>query len=151
MRSIDSTKVAIEAATGAGLPVWLGWSCEPGQHGPVLIDDGGPLANAMQWVAQQEAVELVAIMHTETDYVSECIEVVSRYWDGPMGAYAHTGDWQPPHWIFDETITPDDYCTAVDTWIGQGVQVVGGCCGIGPAHIGHIADHLMALGRADHG
>ncbi|MBT8239672.1 MAG: homocysteine S-methyltransferase family protein [Acidimicrobiia bacterium] len=150
MRSIDSTTVAIEAATAVGLPVWLGWSCEAGEHGPVLIDDGGPLAEAMAWVAQQEPVELVAIMHTETDFISACIEVVNQYWDGPTGAYAHTGEWRPPHWIFEETITPEDYTAAVDTWIDQGVQVLGGCCGIGPAHIEHIRDHLNALRGADH-
>lgn len=146
MRSIDSTAAAIDAATSAGLPVWLGWSCEPGENGPVLIDDGGPLADAMEWAAQQEAVELVAIMHTETDFISECIDVVNQYWDGPTGVYAHTGDWQPPHWIFEGTITPTDYTSAVRTWVGQGVQVIGGCCGIGPAHIDHIQSHVVQGG-----
>ncbi len=143
MRSIDSTAVAIDAAAATGLPIWLGWSCEPGEDGPVLIQDGGPLADAMAWAAQQELVELVAIMHTETDYVSACIDVVNQHWDGPTGVYAHTGEWQPPHWIFEDTITPEDYSRAVGTWIAQGAQVIGGCCGIGPAHIEHMSEHLL--------
>jgi len=151
MRSIGSTAAAIDAATTAGLPVWLGWSCEPGENGPVLIDNGGPLADAMKWAAQQDAVELVAIMHTETEFISECIDVVNQHWDGPTGVYAHTGDWQPPHWIFEGTITPADYTSAVETWVGQGVQVIGGCCGIGPAHIDHIRSHVVQGGGTHNG
>jgi homocysteine S-methyltransferase len=151
MRSIDSTAAAIDAATSAALPVWLGWSCMPGENGPVLIDDGGPLADAMKWAAQQEAVELVAIMHTETNFISECIDVVNQHWEGPTGVYAHTGDWQPPHWIFEGTITPELYTTAVETWISQGVQVIGGCCGIGPSHIEHIRSNVLQSQGEHHG
>ncbi len=106
MRSIDSAAVALDAAVATGLPVWLGWSCEPGDDGPVLIDGGETLAEAMVWAAQQDQVELVAIMHTETEYTSACIDVVNRHWDGPAGVYAHTGDWQPPHWISTEPSRP---------------------------------------------
>ena len=150
MRSIDSTTVAIEAASAAGLPIWLGWSCEPGENGPMLIDDGESLAEATAWASRQEAVELIAIMHTETDYSSACVDVVNQHWDGPTGVYAHTGHWQPPHWIFEGTISPEDYTAAVESWIGQGVQVIGGCCGIGPAHIEHIREHIIqARGAAN--
>ncbi|NNE94772.1 MAG: homocysteine S-methyltransferase family protein [Acidimicrobiales bacterium] len=140
MRSIETAQIAIDAGMTAGLPIWLGWSCEPGEGEPQLYRTGDPLAAAMAWAAEQEAVEVITVMHTETEFSAACLDVVNQYWDGPTGVYAHTGDWQPPHWIFDGTITPEEYCEVAKTWIGQGAQVIGGCCGIGPDHIELLAE-----------
>ncbi len=135
MREIDSTEVALTAAKATGLPVWLGWSCVEGDNGPVLIDSGESLDDAMKWAAKQEGIDLVSIMHTQTVETAACIDIVNAHWNGPTGVYAHTGVWEPPHWRFEGTITPAEYSEAVQGWMKQGVQVFGGCCGIGPAHI----------------
>ena len=43
-------------------------------------------------------------------------------------------------------LDPARYLAWVEGWIGAGASIVGGCCGIGPEHIGAIRDHLA--GRA---
>ena len=38
-------------------------------------------------------------------------------------------------WIFNSVISPTDYAAAAKGWCNRGVQVIGGCCGVGPTHI----------------
>jgi S-methylmethionine-dependent homocysteine/selenocysteine methylase len=45
-------------------------------------------------------------------------------------------------------ITPDGYLAWVSEWIEQGARIVGGCCGIGPEHIGAIRSMIDARARA---
>ncbi|NNF56339.1 MAG: homocysteine S-methyltransferase family protein [Acidimicrobiales bacterium] len=144
MGSIGLTEIALTAAGRAGLPVWLGWSCEERNGVPWLHYGGETLDDAMRW-AREAPVELMAIMHTQTSESGACLEVIKRHWDGPIGVYAHTGIWEPPHWIFENTISPEAYAAAARGWITNGAQVVGGCCGIGPAHIAELAKTLTTL------
>ena len=86
-------------------------------------------------------------MHTEVDDVDRCLDVVFEHWDGPVGVYAHTGDFVQPNWVFNDMISVPDHTTACLKWVDRGVQVVGGCCGIGPDHILDL-NHALA-GRAE--
>jgi 5-methyltetrahydrofolate--homocysteine methyltransferase len=40
-----------------------------------------------------------------------------------------------PNWQFVDVIEPDDLAQLAQAWIDGGVRMVGGCCGLGPAHI----------------
>jgi S-methylmethionine-dependent homocysteine/selenocysteine methylase len=40
-----------------------------------------------------------------------------------------------PHWQFVDTISIDDFVAYNRQWIAAGVQIVGGCCGLGVEHI----------------
>ena len=40
-----------------------------------------------------------------------------------------------PHWQFVDIIPVDDFVACSRKWIAAGVQVVGGCCGLGIEHI----------------
>ncbi len=142
MRSLVTTEIAMTAVEATGLPVWLGWSCELIDGVPHLIEEGGPLADATKWASDRGGIDVMSIMHTETVDVAACVDVLRSHWNGPIGVYAHTGDFQPPHWIFDGTISPADYSAAAAGWLDQGVQVIGGCCGIGPEHIRDLSAHL---------
>ena len=74
-------------------------------------------------------------MHTDVNDVEICLDVTEANWTGPMGVYAHSGDYVEDKWIFENVINPEDYATLADRWLDRGVQVIGGCCGIGPSHI----------------
>jgi S-methylmethionine-dependent homocysteine/selenocysteine methylase len=78
-------------------------------------------------------------MHTEVEYIDACLEVVQSNWSGPVGVYAHSSHSVGHHWIFENTISPADYCAAARRWIDRGVRVIGGCCGIEPRHIEQLA------------
>jgi methionine synthase I (cobalamin-dependent) len=141
MRDIDQTQAALDGALATGLPIWIGYSGIV-EHGvPWLVTREMRLEDALA-ALDTSSVELVAIMHTETDEVDACLDVVDRHWDGPVGVYAHCGVFEPPNWRFIGIITPDDYAAACLRWLDRGVKVIGGCCGIGPEHISHLRAQL---------
>jgi methionine synthase I (cobalamin-dependent) len=45
-------------------------------------------------------------------------------------------------WGFDSVISPMEFATAAESWVARGVQVIGGCCGIGPDHIRLLRDRF---------
>ena len=80
-------------------------------------------------------------MHTEVEFVTDSIEAVRRGWDGPI-VYAHSSTEIDKKWVFENVISPDEYCALAAGWKSKGISLIGGCCGIGAAHI-HTLRHDM--------
>ena len=134
MVDIDSMLVVLEAAQTSGLPVWVGLSCERDNSGAMALLRGGGVADALDALSGLK-VPLVNIMHTEVEDIDACLDVVRERWQGPVGVYAHSARWHGHVCIFDSTIQPDAYANHAQTWLRQGAQVIGGCCGLGVDHI----------------
>lgn len=142
MRDIEYTDIVLKAAKRTGLPVWLGYSTEIKEDGQVvLLYNRIPLSEALQTLSAAD-VPLVSIMHTLTEDIGPSLDMLKAHWAGPMGIYAHSGLFKPPHWQFIDIISPSDYAAEATKWVDQGVQVIGGCCGIGPEHIGVLSAEL---------
>ena len=138
MIDIDKMLILLDAAQSTGLPVWVGFTCEPNVQGVVCLRNGEPLSDALA-VIENRQVDLVNIMHTEVEDIDACLEVVQSNWSGSVGVYAHSSRSVDHHWIFENTISPADYCAAARRWIDRGVRIIGGCCGIEPRHIEQLA------------
>jgi S-methylmethionine-dependent homocysteine/selenocysteine methylase len=110
---------------------------------PLLLY-GPPLAEGIKAI-QDYDVPVVTIMHTEVEYIPACLEVLKVNWQGPIGVYAHSGKFVEPNWIFNDVISPEDYAAAASSWLENGVQVLGGCCGIGLEHIQVLKDIVPSL------
>lgn len=135
MRDIEYTNIVLKAGQRTGLPVWLGYSTEINADGQVvLVYNDIPLADALQTLSPDD-VPVVFIMHTLTEDIAPSLDILKTHWSGPMGIYAHSGIFNPPHWHFIDIISPSDYAAEAVKWAEQGVQVIGGCCGTGPEHI----------------
>lgn len=134
MADIERTLILIEAGQNSGLPVWVGFSCRVEEDGVVRLLEGPTLAEGIQAI-QEKNVPLVSIMHTEVKYVEACLDVLQDCWAGPIGVYAHSGKFIDPNWIFTDTISPEAYGQAAAGWLTRGVQLIGGCCGIGLEHM----------------
>ncbi len=136
---------AIEAALDTGLPVWVGCSCrrvaDRGRLGLFNFPnrDFRELLDAILGLP----VSVIGIMHTEVPDVIQGIEMVRERWSGPMAVYPESGYFTMPSWQFVDIISPDDLVAEARGWREQGVQLIGGCCGIGP-------DHIQALSAALH-
>jgi homocysteine S-methyltransferase len=134
MSDVERTLIMIDAAQKTGLPVWVGFSCDLDEDGVPHLLNGPTLVEGIEAIKDQDVL-LVFIMHTEVEYIQACLEVLQANWMGPVGVYAHSGKFVAPNWVFDDTISPEDYGSAAKTWVEGGVQVIGGCCGIGVEHI----------------
>ncbi len=134
MVDVDRMLVTLEAARASGLPVWVGLSCAPDAAGDPCLLNGEPLVDALAAI-EQKGVPLVSIMHSEVEHIDGCLDVLQEHWAGPIGVYAHTGRKPQKAWSFEEAISPSGYASHCERWLGRGVQVIGGCCGMGVDHI----------------
>jgi homocysteine S-methyltransferase len=142
-QDIEVGTAAVEGASEAGLPLWVAFSCNfmselKGPNRPVVAQDRhGKEYPFEQLIAPVMAAggEVAGINHSEVDMMDRALDVVFEQWNGPVSAYPNSGDWTPPDWGFDTVISPSDFVAVAESWVGRGVQVIGGCCGIGPDHI----------------
>jgi S-methylmethionine-dependent homocysteine/selenocysteine methylase len=145
MRDVAFTQAALDAALATGLPVWVGLSCvwSAGREvvmAPAIAADLA-LAEVVAPVMARGGA-LLAIMHSDVDVTPPALAIARAHWSGPLGAYPHSGHFEMPNWQFGAVISPEAYLAEAEAWVAQGVQVVGGCCGIGPEHIRLLAERL---------
>ena len=128
---------AIEAAVDTGLPVWVGCSCRRvGDRGRlVLFDFPDRDFRELLDAIVELPVGVIGIMHSEVPDVMQGVEMLRERWSGPLAVYPESGYFTMPHWQFVDIIAPDDLVSEARAWRGAGVQLIGGCCGIGPEHI----------------
>ena len=142
MRDLEQTTYAVEAAVATRLLVWVGFSCKTTDEGTVVLWDGDhTLAEALEQIPSL-GTSLVSIMHTLTEDAPPALREVTSRWSGPVGAYPHSGEFIMPNWQFIDMISPEDFATQAQGWLEMGVQLIGGCCGIGPEHIRLLKERL---------
>ncbi len=146
MWDVDYSSAAISAALATGLPVWIGFTTRVGDDGRVLMiqeRSDEPLAEALDAILPLGG-SVMTVMHTETQDVAAALAVVHERFQGPIGAYGHSGEFVMPNWQFNDIISPEDYLAAAQQWVQMGTQIIGGCCGIGPEHVRLLKEGLPA-------
>ncbi len=144
MWDVEVSSAAVRAALETGLPVWLGFCARLGDDGTVLgfsLKYQGTLASIVEPLVALGG-SVANIMHTETKEVLPALAVLRERWSGPVGVYAHSGRFVMPHWQFNDVISPEEYLAHARRWVEAGVQLVGGCCGVGPDHIRLLKQEL---------
>jgi homocysteine S-methyltransferase len=145
MRDVDYSVWATEAALATGLPVWVGISVERRKDG-VLAGFGREdqtLADVARVMAGLKP-QVISIMHTSPNDTDEAIDIVRKYWSGPLGAYPESGYFRMPEWTFVDIIPPEELVGKARHWRQKGVTIFGGCCGLGPEHITALAKEYVA-------
>ena len=143
MRDTDYSVWASEAALATRLSVWIGISVE--RHGGKLTGFGREDQDfdTVARVLSALKPDVISIMHTSPNDTDEAIDVLRKYWTGPIGAYPESGYFKMPEWTFVDIIPPEELVAKSRHWKQKGVTAFGGCCGLGP-------DHIKALAEAFH-
>lgn len=137
-------RLALEAVAQTGLPVWIGVSHTPPRADRPRPGVGDLLAELLPDTAQAD-VMAITVMHTQIEDVDAALDEIAEHWDGALGVYPHHGRWCPERDVPEFVPTPIDAATftaACEDWVRRGVQIVGGCCGITPAHVRDLKDRL---------
>ena len=138
----EKINAAFSAAASTGLPVWAGFSVRRGADGSVLAfapDRDIPFEDLVS-ILEDYPVAAAGIMHSQANVTADALAILRRTFDGPLLAYPDSGYFKSPHWVFDEVISPDELRRFAKEWCDQGLQIVGGCCGLTPAHIEILSD-----------
>ena len=148
MREVDVAGMVISAAHATGIPVWTGFSASMNDVGsltnyesPVRDDETVPFRPMAEDVLKMGCAA-AGVMHTSVHDTGPALAELNDLWDGPVFAYAESGHFIPPSWKFEDIISPLGYLDYARQWINQGVRIIGGCCGIGPEHIGVLQENL---------
>jgi S-methylmethionine-dependent homocysteine/selenocysteine methylase len=142
MMSIPARMTAMfDALRDIQLPVWCGLSAVRDVQNTIRSWHETTTAfSEIVELAAQQGFDALGIMHTSAELIDDALPVIRNRYQGPMMAYPDSGYLEMPHWRFVDTITPQRFAEFAHEWRRAGAQIIGGCCGLGPEHIGAIAD-----------
>jgi S-methylmethionine-dependent homocysteine/selenocysteine methylase len=127
-----------EVLLETGIPVWVAYRRTVGSQcdvdGTLFGADGERFGRA---AARFEAMGIRAVLVNclPPARVRGVAPWLRGYTRLPLGAYANIGQWRDRQWWWDGAPGPAEYAETALGWVGEGMQIVGGCCGVRPAHI----------------
>ncbi len=147
--SIDEARTAAAALSGDDRPVWLSFSLldgEESEEGKPCLRSGEPVPQAVQAAIECGASAILfncSQAEVMSPAVSAAVQERTRLAaDQEVGVYANAfpARQKNARANFDLTelrpdLDPAVYLAFVETWVGLGATIIGGCCGIGPDHI----------------
>ena len=132
------------AAIETGLPVWAGLSARSGSNGELLSFHLGqdiPFTEALE-VANRPGISAIGVMHTGSPIAGSALAEIRERFDGPTYAYPDSGTFEMPNWRFDDSLTPEKLADYGRQWMEEGINGIGGCCGLSPAHIEAVSSSI---------
>ena len=141
-------KWVLEACLSTGLPTWVGFRCrfdESDSNLKVGYDSDVTLGEELEDIMTLGG-SVINVFHSSLEATSAAVEVVRKHWQGPAGVYPeadrtdYTLKWRDSG--VPTRVTPDDYVELALGWVNQGVQIIGGCCGIELEYIRPLRDAL---------
>ena len=144
MTEIEQATMCLQGALSTGLPVWIGFSVETSETGELTMFENPQNTAFIEGLETLISLggSVVTVMHSEIKDTTPGLKVVQEKWVGPVGSYPNSGRWTRPDWVFDNLLSPEDYLRECKGWVEMGVQIIGGCCGIGREHIALLAERL---------
>jgi methionine synthase I (cobalamin-dependent) len=138
VNSVGEAVAAARAARAVSLPYWIAFV--PDQDGRLF--SGETLAAATAALAPLRP-DAVLVNCAPPEDVAAGLAQLAASATTPVGVYPHIGRFDPPEWLFTDEYPPPRYVDLARTWVDQGAQIVGGCCGTTPAHIAALS-HAVA-------
>lgn len=125
-----------QAVSGIALPVWCGLSAKRSVAGELVAahDARVPFGENVDRAASCD-FDAWGIMHSSGELIDDALAMLRGSQDRLLMAYPDSGYMEMPNWQFVDTMTPEKFAQFAEAWIASGVQIVGGCCGLGPEHI----------------
>jgi S-methylmethionine-dependent homocysteine/selenocysteine methylase len=132
MNSAREALCATRAACATGLPVLVSFVC--GDNGVLL--SGESLADAALGVARERPAALLVNCLSPLR-VEACLPIL-RATGLAYGAYPNLMDPPTPGWVEGDggapTLSVTEFAHFASRWLGEGINVIGGCCGTTPDH-----------------
>ena len=146
--SSEQRRWVIEACLSTGLPVWMGFKCrlEEGNDTPLVgYRTDEPLMEQLEDIAALGG-SVLSVFHSSVDATNAALALVKDKWSGPISLYPEAERHDYVATYRDDKVstklTPDDFVAQAKQWVGEGVQIVGGCCGIELEYIEPLRDAL---------
>ena len=134
-------KPLFDCASLSRLPVWCGFSAKRKTQNSEITSwhDENISFEEIVKLSLDYKFDVLGIMHTSVDLISDCIQIIKKHHSGAVMAYPDSGYFKSPNWQFSEVISPSELIEFVLPWVDNGVNIIGGCCGLGPEHTKQLA------------
>jgi S-methylmethionine-dependent homocysteine/selenocysteine methylase/SAM-dependent methyltransferase len=140
------TYETVELLLEMGFPVWLSFRrCRHGVCGVQGQHWGPPEGDLFGRAARRFAemgVGALLLNCLPVEHVPGMISWLRDFTTLPLGVYPNLGMFTGREWHFDEEIGPEEYAALALEWREEGAQIIGGCCGVTPAHIAQLVRAL---------
>lgn len=150
-----------QAVAGTGKPFWISFTLhdEPGAEGfPAALRSGEGVAEAARWAAR---VGVAALLFncSRPEVMRQAVETARAVFatEGQaieIGVYANAFTSETDgaanealHAIRDD-LSAERYTTFACDWVESGATMIGGCCGVGAAHIHRLSLRLKPVAPA---
>ena len=141
------TPAVMRAAKANDLPVWVGISAVWADDGVLrtYTTDAVPLADVLEPIVAEGGADVMGIMHSLPEVIPDALAMLKRHWSGPLLAYPDSLDRDEAGketLALENVIADAPFIAHCRTWLDEGVQVLGGCCGLTVSHIVALRRHL---------
>ena len=141
------TPAVMRAARASDLPVWVGISAIRAEDGVLrtYTRDRVPLADVLEPIVAEGGADVMGIMHSLPEVIPDALAMLRRHWSGPLLAYPDSLDRDEAGQetlTFENVIADAPFVAHCRAWRDEGVQVLGGCCGLTVSHIAALNRHL---------
>ena len=146
--SSEQRRWVIEACLSTGLPVWMGFKSRL-VEGEDEVQVGYTSSESFEAQFEDLAAlggSVVSVFHSTIEATNATLPLVQAGWSGPICIYPeadrrdYVDTYRNPN---EETaISPEDFVAQAKEWVDQGVQIIGGCCGIELEFIEPLRDAL---------
>jgi S-methylmethionine-dependent homocysteine/selenocysteine methylase len=148
--SMQHRRWVVEACLATGVPTWIGIKCR------LEADDPMPRVGYSSDVALADGLDelvplggrVINVFHSNVRATQAALPILRDKWAGPIGVYPEAGreDYVDPQADPAEKndLTPAEFLDLARKWVQEGVQIIGGCCGIGPEYIRPLRGGLPA-------
>ncbi len=135
-------KLALDLLENTDKPIWLSFTLIDDASSPPKLRSGKTVQEACAALKGTKA-DAILFNCSQPEVMENAVKITKEILpDIKIGVYANAF---PPisdeHLANDQItplrseITPEHYAEFAQSWIDAGASIIGGCCGIGPAHI----------------
>lgn len=145
----DIVETIIECSSKIDLPIWLSISCVMDDDTNKIMLGYNDTTDSDTHVYEDFETSInnfskmhsgpILIAHSDINVTGHAVKITKKKFNGVLGAYPNRGHYEKPHWKFVDNITPSEYLENARSWVKDGAQIIGGCCGVGVEEIKAIS------------
>lgn len=140
MPDFQEVKVLVSILETTKKKAWISFSCKDEKH----LNDGTPIAECAAYLSDHANIFALGVNCTAPQHISGLItELKANARHKKIVIYPNSGEVyhaDTKTWL--GLSDPDAFAKMTQEWLSLGVDIIGGCCRIGPEHIGKMGDYL---------
>ena len=153
LSSLAEARAVAAATARTGKPLWLAFTLQDERGETPRLRSGETAAEAAR-LAEALGAEAILFNCSQPEAMAPAIRAARAGCALPVGVYANAFAPQGEaaaneviHGLRDD-LDPAGYLSWARLWVEAGASIVGGCCGIGAAHVARLASDLRGAREA---